>query len=83
MATKQNPGVYDCYAHALPDEPLFVLAARDRNAPGAVRRWANLRDLAINRGYAPVSDRAMVAEARACADAMEAWRAANDGKWRT
>jgi len=28
MATKKNPGEFDCYANAGPDEPMFVLLAR-------------------------------------------------------
>lgn len=82
MGTKNRPGDYDCYANALPDEPMFILLARDRSAPEAVRAWAYDRQQAVNRGAKPVSDMAMVAEARACADAMEAWREANDGAWR-
>jgi hypothetical protein len=72
MGTKNNPGIYDCYANAEPDEPMFVLLARDRQAPGLVREWAHQRALL---GEAP----AMVAEARACADAMEKWYALNRG----
>jgi hypothetical protein len=29
MGTKSNPGPFDCYAKAEPDEPMFVLLARD------------------------------------------------------
>lgn len=29
MGTKNNPGAFDCYANAEPDEPMFVLLARD------------------------------------------------------
>lgn len=43
MGTKQNPGPFDCYAKAKPDEPMFVLLARDPLAPEIVRRWAELR----------------------------------------
>jgi hypothetical protein len=71
MATKSNPGVYDCYADADPDEPIFVLLGRDRHAPGAVRQWAYDRAQAISRGEKPIEDRAKVTEALECADAME------------
>jgi hypothetical protein len=40
MGTKRNPGQYDCYAKAEPDEPMFVLLARDPTAPQLVRDWA-------------------------------------------
>ena len=69
MATKNNPGAYDCYANAAPDEPLFVLLGRDRHAPMLVRLWARMRE---EEGEAPEK----VAEARSCAAAMEAYREA-------
>lgn len=40
MNTKSNPGPIDCYAHAHPDEPIFVFRANDELAPGVVRYWA-------------------------------------------
>jgi hypothetical protein len=43
MGTKQNPGPFDCYAAAAPDEPMFVLLARDPLAPALVREWARQR----------------------------------------
>lgn len=43
MGTKNDPGEFDCYARAHPDEPLFTLLGRDRLAPGLVRLWAALR----------------------------------------
>ncbi len=82
MPTKQNPGERDCYARALPDEPYFVLLARDPSAPFLVRDWAETRNDQIEVRAKPESDRPMVQEAIALADAMTAWRVANDGKWR-
>jgi hypothetical protein len=82
MATKNSPGTFDCYANALPDEPLFVLLARDPQAPALLRAWADGRELAIARGSRPASDEAMVHEAKLCADEMERWRKRNDGAWR-
>jgi len=64
VGTKNNPGKFDCYGNALPDEPMFVLLARDRHAAGLVRLWALLR---AKDG----EDEAKVAEALACADAMD------------
>ena len=81
MGTKNNPGAFDCYDKALPNEPMFVLLARDPVAPSLVRTWASRREWRVNTGQKPESDRAMVEEAYACADAMEAWRSANDGAW--
>lgn len=82
MGTKNNPGKFDCYENALSDEPMFILLARDPNAPRLVERWAALREDSINHGTRPESDRAMVEEARNCALNMRTWRETNDGRWR-
>lgn len=82
MGTKLNPGTYDCYAAALPNEPMFILLARDEHAPTLVRTWAGNRRYAIQRGVKPATDMAMVEEAMECAAAMETWRALNHGRWR-
>lgn len=75
MGTKNKPGKFDCYANAEPDEPMFVLLGRDVSASGLVWTWARKRELEIDRGRKPESDRAMVQEARNCAAAMEAFHA--------
>jgi hypothetical protein len=72
MGTKEEPGEFDVYHAAERDEPLFVLLARDPDAPGLVEVWASVREA---RGENP----AKVAEARACAEAMRAWRLARRG----
>lgn len=66
MATKNNPGAFDCYAKAEPDEPLFVLLARDKHAPTLIWLWAVMREL-------DGEDPAKVREAQECAVAMMAW----------
>lgn len=43
MSTKNNPGPFDCYANAEPDEPMFVLLGRDKHAPLLVHLWALMR----------------------------------------
>lgn len=72
MGTKNNPGKFDCYANAEPDEPMFVLLARDQSAPDAIEAWINLR---IANGEDPDSDK--IDEAYECARKMRAWRKAN------
>jgi hypothetical protein len=67
MGSKIQPGKFDCYANALPDEPMFVLLARDPD---------------IQCGLRPQSDAALVAEAEECAWAGQEWRRKNDGAWR-
>ena len=82
MGTKLSPGKFDCVAAALPDEPMFTLLARDKRAPACVRKWAREREIDIELGQKPESDRAMVEEARVCANQMDEWRTINYGKWR-
>ncbi len=66
MDTKNEPGAFDCYERAEPDEPMFVLLARDRLAPELVRRWVAER-------RAAGEDPAQVQEALECAFAMHEW----------
>lgn len=82
MVTKANPGDYDCYANALPDEPMFILLARDPYAPVGVFAWAADRQDKVRIGACPAEDLAKVAWARHCAEAMVKWRRENDGRWR-
>ena len=70
MGTKRRPGEYDCYAKALPNEPLFVLLGRDPDAPGAIETWANLR--AARKGSS-LREQQKVAESRRCARQMRRW----------
>ena len=79
MGTKRYPSRYDCYAAAEFEEPLFVLLARDKDAPYLVREWARGRELKIRGGTKPLSDLGKVREAEECAAAMAAWYAANKG----
>jgi hypothetical protein len=64
MSTKLNPGKFDCYAAAEPDEPMFIFLARDERAPKLIRRWVRKRG----------KDDAKAKEALACANEMEEWR---------
>jgi len=82
MGTKNDPAKFDRYTNALPDEPMFILLARDPNAPELVRLWACRRQELITLGSKPASDRAMIDEAYECAEAMENWRLAHLGEWR-
>jgi hypothetical protein len=72
MGTKNNPGQFDCYANAEPDEPMFILLARDPLAPILVRLWAELRAAASLE-----DDSAMIEEAMELADDMNDWRYTN------
>ena len=87
MGTKNDGDM--CYDNALPDEPMFVLLARDRSAPDLVRKWADQRERNDDAPIAYIGkpkpehpDAAQIAEARYCAARMEVWRYENDGKWR-
>lgn len=66
MGTKNNPGQFDCYEAADPDEPMFVLLARDPDAADLVRQWALKRE--ARDGH---TDK--VCEAFCCAVDMERW----------
>lgn len=68
MGTKNNPGEFDCYANADPDEPMFILLGRDKHAPLLVELWAKLR-------AADGEDPQKVSEARECGAAMRTWLA--------
>lgn len=82
MGTKNNPGKFDCYDNADPDEPMFIILGRDVHGASAVRKWANDREAFIKAGLKPTDDMRMVWEARECADAMEAYRLAYEAKKR-
>lgn len=76
MASKAHPGEFDCYSNAKPDEPMFVLLARDPSAPTIVRIWTRLyeaRKRAVQWGGLSNEQGLKVGEALRCADAMEAW----------
>lgn len=82
MGSKNSPGKFDCYENALPDEPIFVLLARDPWAPDLIEEWAVRRMRDIVLGMRPRADLPMVDEAQKCARAMKEWRKSNDGVWR-
>lgn len=67
MGTKKNPGEFDCYRVAEPDEPMFILLGRDPLAPVLVHMWALLRRLFRGRSR-------KVDEALLCARLMRTWR---------
>lgn len=67
MGTKARPGKFDCYEKAEADEPLFVLLARDPDAPALIRQWVCYKQL---RG--DTSDEKLL-EALNCADEMDRW----------
>lgn len=82
MGTKNNPGNFDCYKNALPDEPIFILLARDPDFRRLIHKWAKRRMKDIQCGLRPQSDNLMVAEAEECAWNGQKWRKDNNGIWR-
>lgn len=96
MGTKDNPGQFDCYQAAAPDEPMFVLLARDKLAPGLVEIWALLRtgataaaqgvmndlvhETMMTSGSALTVNTPKTLEARRCALAMVEWQLAHPPK---
>lgn len=87
MSTKTNPGAFDCFANAGPDEEMFILLARDPVAPYLVEIWAALRsgDLFLARRLLAMCYERMdrkptppdqLMEAMQCATRMHQWRIA-------
>jgi len=78
VGTKNNPGDFDCYANAEPDEPMFVLLARDVQAPLIVRQWAfsyRQRKVAENQWNEQAQKK--YSEALNCANGMDRWHLEN------
>jgi hypothetical protein len=73
MGSKNNPGVYDCYNNAEPDEPMFVLLARDPLAPMLVSLWASMRETMEDGVAKSQTTLRKVAEARGCSIEMRRW----------
>lgn len=65
MATKNNPGDFDCYANAEPDEPMFILLGRDPAADACILLWVRLRLL-----LGQSKDDPQIQEALKCAEQM-------------
>ena len=82
MGTKLIPGEFDCYAAALPNEPIFVLLGRDPDFARLVLSWANQRERMIDCGERPLGDTKMVNGARNDALTGSHWRRENNGLWR-
>lgn len=74
MGTKENPGRYDCYAALQPDEPNFVMMARDKHFARVVAFWAMLRLQEIAEDRDPMADVDKVQEALECARQGARWR---------
>lgn len=64
---------YDCLAKLEPDEPCFVLIARDRASPAVIKVWATLWLQEISLGLRSETDRAQVTQALKIATEMEIW----------
>lgn len=92
MGTKKNPGQYDCYEAAAPDEPMFVLLGRDPLAAHLVSLWGAIRngdleaadriyDHTIKKnihGYASKPDADKASEAAQCSVDMFKFREARE-----
>lgn len=89
MGTMTKPGRFDCLAKIMPDEPFFLLMARDLCAPKAVRYWAVQRRNYLQAGTIKYDDDvAQIYEAEQTSYDMEKWYAENATgrsvpRWRT
>lgn len=77
MGTKNNPGKFDCYESAEPDEPMFVLLGRDPTAALVVTVWRAIKMEMRERGASHISDEKLE-EARECSLALEKWAKERD-----
>ena len=68
MGTKANPAKWDCYKHAEPDEPMFVLLGRDPAASLTVLFWVKMR-----LAFGESADAAKLQEAEEVAKELEKW----------
>jgi len=68
MGTKQNAGQFDCMEKIAPDEPFFVLRAKDPIGVHVVRYW-------VEHAHAAGHEAENIMEASICADDMDTWRA--------
>lgn len=75
MGTRDNPGRFDCYAKAEPDEQLFTLMARDPDFEEFVRWWAHWRSRQIEAGVRPATEEefAQIKEAQEIATEGGIW----------
>lgn len=73
-AWRSRKAAYDCLGKKEPDEPIFVLLARDSAGPSAIKVWATLWLQEISLGLRPKADRDQVTEALKIATDMEIWR---------
>ena len=82
MATKNNPGEYDCYTHADGDEPIFTLRANDPIASLTIQFWIGCRRIYYSffdqLTTTPYEEEAKKwKEAKKVALEMEVWRIRN------
>lgn len=86
ISTLDSPGEFDALAHLRPDEPYFLLLARDRLAPALVQKWADenrARALAERENMSPEAyerELRKSTEAEAIGWAMQAYKAGQNAK---
>lgn len=75
MATKETATGNDCYARLQPDEPYFLLMARDPDFEIVVQIWAMLRRMQIRNGSRPDTplEHAQISEAFLCSTEGRIW----------
>ena len=74
MSTKEQPGPFDAFAKLAPDEPYFVLRAKDISAPATIEAWVRFRRGSPSKA-AKADEAARLTEALACAAQMRDWYA--------
>lgn len=77
IPTKTRPGSWDALEKAEPDEPIFVLLARDEHAAPLVKEWVRrVREAALKLGDWNAAEPKLrkATDAEAIAWAMDSWR---------
>lgn len=93
MATKKDPGPFDCYGALKDDEPYFLLKSTDPIAPALIQIWRAIRagNMAQAEAYVRIAqlawynskkkdqplDSPKSKEADVCAAMMVAWKMHN------
>jgi hypothetical protein len=77
MGTKARPGLFDALKKAQPEEPYFVLLARDPAAVWRVLDWVSVRLDLVRYGKRPMAELPQLVEALDCAAEMVAWQVAH------
>lgn len=84
METREKLSRTGCLAYALPHEPMFILLARDPDAPDTIQFWAErrARRQVLEPTIELVGDSDKIVGAVDDVEAFKRWRIEHEGEWR-